>query len=389
MSPAKTTSESNNLRVAVLLDAFNDYSRGLLKGIANYRNNQSDWVVFYDTTNTHKNWRKWKPAALITGDHKLTKGKTSVILDNITIFSIKGEGETNVLFKVINDNKAIGVMAAEHLMERGFQNFAFFGFEDLLWSQDRSTSFKQKIMQNMRTHKFYEHGVSSSKRLFLQEQKRLINWLKAIPKPIGLLTCNDEAGRIVLEAAKLANQHIPDDIAVLGVDNDVINCGFSLPPLSSIALNTERAGYEIAETLDQWIKNRKTPNQNITVSPVYVVKRQSTDILAINDIAVTDAIRFIREHVRENIQVTNVYEAVGVSRRTLEIRFKNSVGHSVSKEIKICQINLISEMLLNTNYSMLRIARIMGHSNEAHIARFFCRYKGMNPLAYRQKYQDK
>jgi LacI family transcriptional regulator len=203
------------------------------------------------------------------------------------------------------------------------------------------------------------------------------------------MACNDDRGRQVLEACKIADLHVPEEVAILGVDNDEMVCDLSNPRLSSIALNLERSGYEAAELLDKLMAgNKKMANQKIIAQPTHVVTRQSTNILAIEDSDVAQAVRFIRQHSKEMLQVDDVAKTVGISRRGLERRFRIALKRSVFNEIKRVRAEQVARMLVETNQSIGQIALALNYPGIEHISRFFRKEKGMSPLAYRKKYSS-
>ena len=192
-----------------------------------------------------------------------------------------------------------------------------------------------------------------------------------------------------LKAPKLANLKVPDEVAVVGVDNDDLVCELYHPTISSIALNAERAGYEAAGLLDRMMTGEKMANQKIMVQPTYVVARQSTDILAIEDPDVISAMRFIRQHAKEPIQVSDVVKAIATSRQGLYQKFQKNLGSSINQEIRQVRIKIITRMLVETNLPVSRIAMALGFTSIDHIARYFKKEKGMGLLAYRRKYGQK
>ena len=219
------------------------------------------------------------------------------------------------------------------------------------------------------------------------EQGLIADWLKSLPKPVGLMVCNDDRGRQITETCNAVGLNVPDEISVVGVDNDNLVCELSSPPLSSIALSVERAGYEAAELLDKLMAGKKKKTtRTITVSPTHIVTRQSTNILAIEDHEVVQAVRFIRKHPKEPIQVGDVVNVVTLSRRVLERRFRKALGRSVHDEIRRVRIEQVARMLMETNLSVSQIALDLGYPGVDHIARYFQREKGMSPLAYRKQY---
>jgi LacI family transcriptional regulator len=290
---------------------------------------------------------------------------------------------------IVDDCEPTGAMAAEHLLSRGFRRFAYCGFDDRLWSRKRGEAFAKSIEEAGHKAYFYKPPRLRGQRLWENEPTYIADWLKVLSKPLGLMTCADHRSQHVIEACRIAGLHVPEEVAVLGVDNDELVCDLSDPPLSSIALDTERAGYEAAELLDKLMKGEKMAEQQIMVSPLHVVARQSTDILAIEDKEVAEAVRFIRQNSKSVIQVVDVAEHVALSRRSLERRFRKILSWAVHDEIKRVRTNQIARMLLEANQSISQIALSFGFPGVEQMCRFFRREKGINPQAYRNRYAIK
>jgi len=283
-----------------------------------------------------------------------------------------------------------GKMAAVHLLSLGLRNFAFCGFENLRWSQARGEDFSRRIVDaGFQTH-FYKRPRLKVQRLWENEQIILADWLKSLPKPIGLMVCNDDRGQYILEACQIAGLHVPDDVAVIGVDNDELICDLTTPPLSSITLNCEKAGYEAAKLLDEMMAGKKVDDKTIiSLETSHVVTRQSTDVMAIEDHELAMAVRFIRQHSMEAIQVSDIADSVAVSRRVLERRFREALQRSVHDEIRRVRVEHACRMLVETDLPVSQIAMHLGYPSDKHIARYFKKERGMTPLQYRKKFGRK
>jgi LacI family transcriptional regulator len=287
---------------------------------------------------------------------------------------------------IIADNATIGRMAAEHLLERGFRHFAYCGLKNRPWSRERSESYTGRIRQaGLEPHVFYISSRLGSWRSFEGQQHGLTEWLKALPRPVGLMAGNDVCGSYVIEACRIAGLQVPDEVAVIGVDNDELVCDLTDPPMSSIALATQKAGYEAAELLDRLMAGEKMAGQNILVRATHIVTRPSTDILAIEDRTVAEAIRFIRRRAKKALQVTDVVDHVAMSRRNLELRFHRVLGRSIYSEIKRVRTEQIVRMLCETDLSISEIALKLGHVSDKHIARYFKQQTGMSLKEYRKQ----
>jgi len=288
--------------------------------------------------------------------------------------------------RVRSDSEAIGKLAAEHLLDRGHKNFAYCGFNQISWSKDRGKGFDRRVAKAGFETNFYEQPKARTNRLWEKEQQIMANWLNSLPKPVGLMTCNDDRAQQVVEACKTADLHVPEQVAIIGVDNDEFVCDLSDMPLSSIPLDNQKAGYEAARQIHKMIADNRPLDKEIIVKPAHVIARHSTDILAIDDHDVAMALRYIRKHNNELIQVSDVLDVVAVGRRTLEQRFNAIVGRSIFAEITRCRINRISQVIVETNQAISQIAFEFGYSSESHISRYFKRAEGMTPLEYRKLY---
>jgi LacI family transcriptional regulator len=252
--------------------------------------------------------KKWGANGIIAPDAK--ENKQLIQMGVPTIVYRMTRKATPGLPAVIADNASVGEMVAEHLLELGFRNFAYCGINGRPWSKERSESFNKRIEEAGSETSFFNrasrlHGPHS----FETEQARMVDWVKSLPMPVGLMAGNDDCGGHVMEACKIAGLSVPDKVAVLGVDNDEFICELTDPPLSSVAFNTEKAGYEVAELLDKLMtRKQKMTGQRVTVRPTHIVTRQSSDILAIEDNDVVMAIRFIRQHAKEVIGVDDVVD---------------------------------------------------------------------------------
>jgi LacI family transcriptional regulator len=198
------------------------------------------------------------------------------------------------------------------------------------------------------------------------------------------MACNDDRARMVAEICRLRNIRVPDDVCIIGVDNDEHVCNRAHPPVSSVALATERAGYEAAALLDNIISGRRVDNKVILARPLQVISRQSTDLIAINDANLVKALRYIRENSNRIIQVRDVVAVAGLSRRILQDRFRDTLGRTLLDEIHQSRINCISRMLADTDLAMSAIASAIGYESDTHLARFFSRRTGTTPSEYRR-----
>ena len=215
------------------------------------------------------------------------------------------------------------------------------------------------------------------------EQPILEDWLKSLPKPLGLMACNDYCGREVLQACAEAGLRIPDDVAVVGVDNDELMCELSDPPLSSVALNVEQAGYDAARLLDSLMSGQSIPEHIVLVKPTFVVARRSSEVMAQADPCVVAALRFIKDRAAQAIGVPDVVNESRVSRRTLERHFASAIGHSILSEVIHCRLERAKRLLLETDLPVHRIAASSGFASVKTFNRAFRRAEGRTATLFR------
>ena len=380
-------------KVALLLESSRAAGRGLLKGVADYVHHHGRWSFYWETSGLERAWPKLK-APDLQGIILRDVGRLEEVLPFGIPAVVVGHSRPEVpgLVNVVTDSATIGRLAAEHLLGCGFRHFAYCGMsnapgERTSWAKLREESFRQRLGEEAGQVCHTHTAATARQRSWQQERQALIRWLSSLPRPCGLMACNDDLGKEVIEACKLAGLAVPDDVAVVGVDNDELVCGLSDPPMSSVAVNFERAGYEAAEVLSRLMRgNRRVPSRIVALAS-HVVPRRSTDILAAEDPALVKALRAIRDQARDTIAVDDVVRAAGLCRRALENRFRNLLGHSVLDEIRRVRTDRIARLLADTDLPVARIADTLGFEDAQHFARYFHAVKGLTPLAYRQAHR--
>jgi len=382
-------------RVILLIEKSRAFGRGLLQGIARYSRLHGnclffDEQTFYLSNNTGTNLIRSIKSICADGIIMPQTGRTEDILalGLPTIISDVREKRAD-RYTILTDGRSAGKMAAEHFLDRGFKNFAFCGPDAVFWSDERAAGFTKRIQQA--GFKTSSCNQPANRRAYSRQKLRrnLSQWLNSLPKPAAVLLCNDELARIALELCKTAGINVPDEIALMGVDNDELLCGLANPTLSSIALNTERAGYQAAALLDRLMSDEKIPYQDIIVQSTHVAQRLSTDILAIEDPQVKKAAKFIKDNATRAISVRDVAESTSLSRREMERRFQKLLGRTIYKQIRRARAAQISKMLTETNLTISKIALSLGFKSVEHIARYFKKEYGISPTQYRARYGGK
>ena len=378
--------ESSDPKVALLFEATNSYARSLLIGIGEYILSHGPWRVYYaelSTTDSPPPWlAKWDgQGVIIRGENRQVAravDKLSLPVVDLTPSRLLPRAPW-----VKSDDAAIARLAAQHFLERGFKTFAFCGDPRFSWSNRRGDQFGLLI----RGAGYPCHVYAPAKPLPSSdaEVNTIADWLAELPKPIAVFACYDNRGQQVLEACRRKGLAVPEEVAVLGVDNDEVLCGLSPPPLSSVSLNPRRTGWEAAALLSLMMKGEKLEATAHLIPPVGIVNRQSSDILAVADPKIASALRFIREHACEGIGVSDVLRHCPMARRALETRFRKLLGRTPHQEILRVQVNRVKELLVGTELPVWEIAERTGFDPE-YLSVVFKQVAGIAPSEYRKKY---
>lgn len=377
-------------KIVLLLNPSRTYTRGLLGGIAKYARLQGLWTFYRPLAYREPKARRGllhvlkslKPDGIFMREPEEMDRIIALGVPTVS-FSYSREIIPGVA-NVTANHRAVGEVAAQHLLDRGFHRFAYCGFDDWWWSRRRRDGFCQTVGRAGHPTDIYQLP-SKSRRSWAKELPLVADWLQTLEKPIGLLACNDDRGELVVEACKLAGLSVPDQVAIMGVDNDPLICDLCSPPLSSVALSLEKAGYESAALLDRMMTRKKGKLSHIRIEPTHIVARQSTDILAVEDAEVAKAIRFVRQHAKTKINVDEVVKQVSLSRRVLEKRFRHILGKSIYEEIRHVRVELLVRMLTETGMSISDIAQALDFDDVTHLSRYFRKEKGLSPLQYRKQ----
>lgn len=371
-----------------MIESSRAFGRELLQGIARFARLHGPWRFYREPGGLEKTLpaiRGWGATGIIMRDSQKNQPLLNLNVPAILVLHNSGQRENYPC--IITDGQQIGRMAAEHLIERGYENFAFCGFDDLIFSQERLKSFRQHIEKAGFKVIQYRQPQTKRGRLWEYEQQYLADWLASCPKPLALFACNDDRGLHAIEACKIAGIAVPDEVAILGVDNDELFCTLSDIPLSSVALAVEKAGYDAAKLLDE-LMSGKTPmaGQPIWVHPTHVAVRQSTDTLALKDPEVIKALQFIRANAANNIQVQDVVQETSLTRRMLEKRFQQILKRSIFQEIRTARIKKSVQMLVDTDMQIADISSQLHFPGIEQFSRYFRQSTGMSPSQYRKKF---
>ena len=381
-------------KIILLIDFAEDYSRSLLRGITKYAREHGPWVfcqmpLFHRETlgvDGILNWaRDWEADGII-GQLYNDSSVEKIVRAGIPVIAQDFKERFTEIPNITGAHHVTGGIAADYFLKKGFRQFAFYGFKHIVWSRERAEGFDERVSRAGYTVHYFEHEEYSSSDLWYYKPSSLSKWLSSLPKPIAILTCDDRMGQHITEACRHTGIRIPEEVAVLGVDNDEALCELSDPPLSSIQQDAEKGGYDAAKLLDHLIRKDIDTFYDIVVEPIQVITRQSTDIYATHDEYIASSLKFIHQNIDKNLQVDEVVRQVPLSRRSLEMRFQQVVGYPIYKYIQNLRMEKFSKKLLETDLTIFEIALDLGLNDTKNIARQFKQVKGCTPLEYRHRY---
>ena len=349
-------------------------------------------------------FRDWEPDGIICQiqEDRMTKFYRGTGKPVVELF----ERDSRSHFpRILPDDQATGRLGAEHFVRRGFRHFGFFGDGSMAWVRERETGFRREIERVFAERSESGAGVVAEFTLSSFEHdnrpvaagalggalhRRLSaamgEWLVSLPKPVGVLAANDLWGFELVQAARERGLHVPDDVAVLGIDNDELLCEISHPPLSSIKIGGEQMGQQAVALLERLMAGKKVVEQAAErVAPIGIVTRQSSDVLAVDDPEVAAAVRHIRQHAFEGLSVKQMLDAVAVNRRTLERRFVKVLGHTPLEEIRRVRLDRV-KALLQTDLPIYEVAVRTGFATPEYLATSFLQSTGLTPTDYRRKF---
>jgi LacI family transcriptional regulator len=286
---------------------------------------------------------------------------------------------------VIGDFRAWGLQAAEHLLERGFTRFAFAGSPGSWFSDLRQEGFVDRVTDA--GHPCTTLGPT--RRGWHEQIEDLQAWVATLPTPVGLAAQNDTWAHAVLEAARLIGRRVPDDVAIVGMEDDPIYARICTPRLSSVRTNTRRRGYEAAALLDRLIAGQAPPAEPILVEPGGVEVRGSSDTLAVEDEDVIAAMRFIRASAGECIDVEDILEQVPISRRSLELKFARDLDCTPHEAIWEAHMRRACSLLVETDLTILDVALRSGFRSPSALSTLFKRRTGLTPREYRRRHRNR
>lgn len=374
-------------RIALLIETSRSYGRDLLHGIKQFAIQYGNWSMFVEVRDLESEPPVWLEHW--DGDGILTRSGSSAIAAavrrvGVPAIELRSPRHSPDLPFVGVDNNAVGMLAFEHLQERGFCRFAVYALRTEQFFVERLDSFKRAANDaGYPVAELLQAGATEKPSQWERQQQRLVKWINSLSKPVGIMACTDQLGCWLLDACRRGGINVPEEVAVVGVENDETLTELSTPPLSSVRLDAERIGYQAAELLSRCINGFKPREISQLFPPLGVTVRQSSDVIAISDPALASAIRFIRENACDTIRVGDVLQHVAMSRSALERGCRQLLGRSPNMEINRVRIEQAKACLRATDMSLDEIALRCGFTTAQYFCRVFKTTTGMTPGAYR------
>ncbi len=379
--------------VALLIETSRAYGRGLCQGIAEFARAHGEWNFVLHEWGIRRgipDWLEaWKGDGIIC---RLADPALAALLakSRCPVVDIYGQIRHPKIPFLDTDANAVAQMAIRFLLDSAFNQFAFCGFPGLWFSDDRQAAFVSGLKRlGFSTQCYqpldsdYSTDVAEREASHPEGSQELETWVKSLPPRTAILACNDVRAQQLLTVAVRSGRRVPEDLAVIGVDNDELICELTNPRLTSIRPDTRGLGYTAAHWLHLMMRGQSAPASSLLIPPLGICERGSTDVVASDDPYFVQAVRFIRSNVKAGIDVKSVVADVGCSRSTLEGRFKNLLGRTIKDEIIRVRVANACILLRETKLPMEKIASSCGFATASHFSRIFKSQHDMSPGKYR------
>jgi len=384
-------------RVLVVLDTVAAWSRGVLRGFMSAAHERG-WTLLHYSTLVDINWVKdeWAPDVAVIGP-----GVDSAALAQFaatSLISVTVDRTAEGIPSICLDEERIGALALQHLQSTGLRHVSTCRYNAAPFAVARERAFVERARAagiNVAV------GWGSAEALALNwaedptvprvmpleslRPSAMVEWLRSLPKPCGIFTCTDGWARPLVRCTRVAGFRVPEDIALVGADNDALECELMAPPLSSVMIPWQELGRSAAQLVQQALLGDSRPGQRVVLSPLAVQVRRSSDVLAIEDELVAEAVRWIRASIDRRLTVTMVARAVGCARQRLERRFRRVLDRTVKDEIQRARVEAARELLQTTSAGLAEVAKRSGFTTAALLNAAFQREIGMPPGVYRRR----
>ena len=378
--------------VALIVETSLISGREILRGVSRYARQHGPWSIYHEPRSLEASvprWLKdWRGDGIIAR-LQTEKIAAAVVETGLPAVDVLGVVPASSVPLVHVNDTVIGRMAAGHLLQRGYREFGYCGLRGANWSETRERAFRAVVVDaGCRCTGYGLSPHSRNESSWEAQQERLAAWIDKLPKPTGVLACYDPVGQRILEACRRIGVAVPEKVAVVGVDNDETVCEVCDPPLSSVAANHARVGYEAATLLGRMMRTKRRRKRPIYVDPIEVVTRMSTDILAVGDEDVAAALRLIHQRACDELHVRDIVEHVMISRSTLKERFRRLLGHSIHDEIVAVRVRQAKRLLAETELPLVAVAHESGFRHAEYMGVVFRKLVGKTPGQFRKETQS-
>lgn len=382
--------EASDKRVVVIYDEGSGFDWKVVQGIANFAGNGARWQLFLRGASgpVRPSDLEWCAPNGIMGPCRIFAGKANswdipaVAYGGAAGMDPSGVGCGHI---VASDNETVGRIGAEHLLERGFRHLAFCGYSDdpgRGWSAPRAKGFTRRASDASVTCATFSPDDQGS---WLAIRLLLASWIRMLPRPIGIMAANDRRARQLLEASQHLGIKVPEEMAVIGVDDDPFICENCHPTISSVDQGAHRVGEAAATLLGEMMEGAQRPPGVVVIPPIGVVKRRSSDTIAVADKTASAALGYVRLHACEGIKIADIADALGMSRSTIQMRFREAVGRTLHNEIQRVRIETAQRLLATTNLPIKQVSDRSGFRTVQHMTAVFRKVLDATPAACRRE----
>ncbi len=375
-------------RIILSLDTSRGFDRRALAGIARYASLNGPWTFYHrppgylahGKTPDLRDLKAWHPDGIICSMAHVKALRRM----GLPIVGFDPDDYSGAVPCVDSDHAEVGRRAARHLLDLGHRNLAFCGYNELRWSRERCRAFCCVAKEAGAQVDVYRHqGRQTS---WPHEESHVQAWVRSLPKPVGMFCVNDDRAITLMDTCRTLEYGVPEDISILGADDDTSVCLLQNPPLSSVRIASDHAGFEAARLMHHMLEGKaRMAGQRIIAPVTGVAARQSTDVLMVGNEEVRKALRFIRENVNRPVQVSDVVDCTALSHRSLNEQFHAALGCSIVKQLTRARIDHISRLLTDTDMRIHEIATAVGYEDDRHFARYFKRATSLTPREYRTR----
>lgn len=377
------------IKVILLIDCASEFDRKLLRGMVRYSKENGSWLFYRIPSDMRigegrEEWalewaKKWKADAIIgrwdeSKSHLLENSKIPVVLQN-------NISRSDVHSNLTGDYEGTGRLAAHYFKKKLYTNYAYFGVRDVIWSEERGKGFKDEVeANNGNFYSYAEEPVTGD------DRRSIILWLKSLPEHTALFCCDDAHALLITETCRMIGRHIPEDIAVLGVDDDDLLCEISDPPISSIQLDVESGGYTVCKYLHQHILSKSKGVFNVNILALGIRERASTLVHNVRDEYVRQILNHIDNFYNIDLEMDDILKLVPMSRRSIETRFKKSTGMTIYQYLLSVRVEHLAYLLSTTSRPLADLAYEVGFRDFGNVSRTFRKFKGCAPQEFRSKF---